>query len=100
MRCSFTALPALCLVTLAPAALHAQFETGYVRDASAATIPGATVTLTDEQTRATFTAKTNGQGAYEFPTSKSADTLSPRRPTVRSQYHSALHRYGKRPPAR
>ncbi len=46
------------------------FETAsvlcYARDASAATIPGATVTLTDEQTRATFTTKTNGQGAYEF----------------------------------
>ncbi len=70
VRRNFSALPALCLVTLAPAALHAQFETasvlGYVRDASGATIPGATVTLTDEQTKAVFTAKTNGQGAYEF----------------------------------
>ena len=37
-----------------------------VRDASGATIPGATVTLTDEQTKAVVTAKTNGQGAYEF----------------------------------
>ena len=63
-------LPAVCLVTLAPVAVHAQFETasvlGYVRDGSGATIPGATVTLTDEQTKAIVTAKTNGQGAYEF----------------------------------
>ncbi len=70
MKYSFPVLPVLCLVTLAPTHLHGQFETasvlGYVRDGSGATIPGASVTLTEEQTKAVVTAKTNSQGAYEF----------------------------------
>ncbi len=63
-------LLALCLVSFAQAVLHAQFETasvlGYVRDSSGATVAEATVTLTDEQTKAIVTVKTNGQGGYEF----------------------------------
>ncbi len=67
---SLSVFPALCLVAFASASLHAQFETasvlGYVRDASGATIAQAVVTLTDQQTKAVVTARTNRQGAYEF----------------------------------
>jgi hypothetical protein len=52
-------------------ALKAQFETatvlGYVRDNSGAVVPGASVTLTDEQTKTSVTAQTNALGSYEFP---------------------------------
>ena len=48
----------------------AQFETatvlGYARDGSGAAVPRASVTLIDQQTKATVTAQTNGQGSYEF----------------------------------
>ncbi len=61
---------ALLLLLCAPAALMAQFETatvlGYVRDSSGAVVPGATVTLVDQQTKALVTAQTNAQGSYEF----------------------------------
>jgi hypothetical protein len=61
---------ALLLLLSAPAALMAQFETatvlGYVRDSSGAVVPGATVTLVDQQTKAMVTAQTNAQGSYEF----------------------------------
>ena len=60
----------LTLLLAAPGALIAQFETatvlGYVRDASGAAVPGVSVTLIDQQTKATVTAQTNGQGSYEF----------------------------------
>ncbi len=58
------------LTLLSPVGLHAQFETatvlGYVRDASGAAIPNASVTLenVDKQTHVTVTS--NGQGAYQF----------------------------------
>ena len=48
----------------------AQFETasvlGYVRDASGATLPNATVTLTNQRTAVAQTAKSNGEGNYTF----------------------------------
>src|SRR5580700_5168776 len=40
--------------------------TGEVADASGGVIPNATVTITDEQTSLTRTAKTNGTGEYTF----------------------------------
>jgi len=40
--------------------------TGSVTDPSGSVIPGATVTLLDEQTSATRTATTNGTGTYSF----------------------------------
>ena len=50
--------------------LQAQFETasvlGYVRDSSGAFIPGATVSLINQETKAVVTAKTSQGGAYEF----------------------------------
>ncbi len=62
---------ALILLLAAPAALMAQFETasvlGYVRDSTGAAVPGASVTLIDQQTKALQHARTNAQGAYEFP---------------------------------
>ena len=49
----------------------AQFETasvlGYVRDASGAALPGASVTLIDVDTKTQVTVVANRQGAYEFP---------------------------------
>ena len=49
---------------------HAQFETatvlGYVRDGSGAFIPGAKVSLINEETKTTVNVTTNAQGAYEF----------------------------------
>jgi hypothetical protein len=60
----------VCLFLARPVALHAQFETasvlGYVRDASGAVVPGATVSLVNQETKAQVTAQTSAQGAYEF----------------------------------
>src|SRR6202453_4391074 len=60
----------LCLLVLNSATLSAQFETasvlGYVRDASGAILPNATVSLVNQETKSAVTAKTNAQGAYEF----------------------------------
>ena len=60
----------LIFLLAAPAALIAQFETatvlGYVRDSSGAVVAGASVTLTDQQTKTSVTAQTNAQGSYEF----------------------------------
>src|SRR6202453_4709270 len=60
----------LCLLVLNSAPLSAQFETasvlGYVRDASGAILPNATVSLVNQETKSAVTAKTNAQGAYEF----------------------------------
>ncbi len=48
----------------------AQFETasvlGYVRDASGATVQGASISLVNQETKAAVTVQTNGQGAFEF----------------------------------
>jgi hypothetical protein len=48
----------------------AQFETasvlGYIRDASGAVVPGAKVTLTNQETKAQVTATTDAQGSYQF----------------------------------
>jgi len=47
-----------------------QFETasvlGYIRDGSGAIVQGATVTLTNQETKAQVTAKSDAQGAYQF----------------------------------
>jgi hypothetical protein len=60
----------VCLLVLNSAPLSAQFETasvlGYVRDASDAVLPNATVSLVNQETKSAVTAKTNAQGAYEF----------------------------------
>src|SRR6202789_262672 len=67
----------LCLLVLNSATLSAQFETasvlGYVRDASGAALPNATVSLVNQETKAIVTAKTSAQGAYEFPDVKIGD---------------------------
>ena len=59
----------ICIV-LNSAPLFAQFETasvlGYVRDSSGAVVPGATVSLVNQETKAQVTAQSNAQGAYEF----------------------------------
>jgi hypothetical protein len=48
----------------------AQFETasvlGYVRDGSGAVVPGATVTLINQGTKAQVTVKADAQGSYQF----------------------------------
>jgi hypothetical protein len=58
-------LPLLC-----PVSLHAQVDMGAVlgavKDQSGAVIPGATVTLKDEQTGLTLTTKTDASGNYTF----------------------------------
>ncbi len=60
----------LFLLFLSPLRLHAQFDTasvlGYVRDASGAAIPNATVTLQNQDKKTQVTVKTDGQGAYQF----------------------------------
>ena len=60
-----------CIVLSLPlTAASAQFETasvlGYVRDASGASVPGATVSLVNQETKAMVMVRTNAQGAYEF----------------------------------
>jgi hypothetical protein len=63
-------LLALCFFAAKPTVLLGQFETasvlGYVRDSSGAFVPGATVTLINQATKAQVMAQTNGQGSYEF----------------------------------
>jgi hypothetical protein len=58
------------LLALGLTPLRAQFETasvlGYVRDTSGAFIPGAVVSLINQETKAVVTAKTSAAGAYEF----------------------------------
>jgi hypothetical protein len=60
----------LIFLLFTPAVLIAQFETatvlGYVRDSSGAVVPGASVTLTNQQTRTSVMAQTSAQGSYEF----------------------------------
>jgi hypothetical protein len=62
---AFTAAAALCCSSL-PAQQTLGGITGEVTDASGGVIPGATVTLTDEQTSAARTTTTNGAGSYTF----------------------------------
>ncbi|MGA9668356.1 MAG: carboxypeptidase regulatory-like domain-containing protein [Terracidiphilus sp.] len=63
-------IAAIAFVSFLPLRIFAQFETasvlGYVRDASGAALPNATVKLVNEGTGAEVTLKTNGEGAYEF----------------------------------
>jgi Carboxypeptidase regulatory-like domain/TonB dependent receptor/TonB-dependent Receptor Plug Domain len=51
--------------------LHAQYENGSlvgtIRDASGATVSGAAVTITNNETAIASTTTTNGSGDYEFP---------------------------------
>jgi len=60
----------VCLLFLTATKSFAQFETasvlGYVRDSSGAVVPNATVSLVNQETRATVTVKTDAQGAYQF----------------------------------
>jgi hypothetical protein len=66
----FFLLLTIFLLALGLTPLRAQFETasvlGYVRDTSGAFVPGATVSLTNLDTKAVVTAKTSAAGAYEF----------------------------------
>src|ERR1700754_5158753 len=70
MKRLFWLVTLVCLLALNSAPIFAQFETasvlGYVRDASGAVLPNASVTLVNQQTKATVVVKTNAQGAYEF----------------------------------
>jgi hypothetical protein len=60
----------LCLLALLPISALAQFETasvlGYVRDASGAFVPKASVTLTNVATKTHTTVQTDAQGSYQF----------------------------------
>jgi hypothetical protein len=60
----------LCLLALLPASALAQFETasvlGYVRDASGAFVPKATVTLLNTGTKTQTSVQTDAQGSYQF----------------------------------
>ena len=59
-----------CLFIAKPLAMYAQFETasvlGYVRDSSGAVVPGATVSLVNQETKTQSSVQSNSQGAYEF----------------------------------
>ena len=58
------------LFVLASVPSLAQFETasvlGYVRDSSGAVLPGASVSLINEETKTQVTVHANAQGGYEF----------------------------------
>ena len=62
------------LVMLPGVSAWAQFESasvlGYVRDASGAAVPNATVTLTNTATGIAQTKTTDGEGKYEFPSAQ------------------------------
>lgn len=61
-------LASAAVVAFAPAA-HAQFRasiTGTITDPTGAIVPGAQVTLKDNQTGKVLTSKTNDAGAYNF----------------------------------
>jgi hypothetical protein len=68
---SLIALPLLCLF-LAPTPAYAQFDTasvlGTVRDDTGGVVPGATVTLTNQDTNIAVTRVTDGNGNFEFMT--------------------------------
>ena len=70
MKRLFWLVTLVCLLALNAAPIFAQFETasvlGYVRDASGAVMPNASVTLMNQQTKATVVVKTNAQGAFQF----------------------------------
>src|ERR1700721_2513083 len=58
---------AFALLALAPAPLWAQFGAtlqGVVTDSSGGAVPGATVTLTNNETRQKLTGSTSGEGVY------------------------------------
>src|SRR5919107_906861 len=66
---SAIALTAALLLTLAPAAYAqgtASRVTGVVTDPSGAVVPGATVTLTNEATKVSFTTESTSTGQYVF----------------------------------
>jgi Carboxypeptidase regulatory-like domain/TonB-dependent Receptor Plug Domain len=69
-RLASLSLCALLIISaLAPAALAqgtASRVTGVVQDAGGAVVEGATVTLTNEGTKVSFTTQTNSTGAYVF----------------------------------
>src|SRR3954471_24058078 len=61
---------AFCALLLTTAAVRAQVTTatlyGIVTDPSGATVPGANVTITNEQTNAAQNATTNQEGEFTF----------------------------------
>jgi iron complex outermembrane receptor protein len=66
-RNRFAAFVAIALLGLVPAALAQSANgrvSGVVRDASGAVAPGATITLTNQATKATHTATSGGDGSY------------------------------------
>ncbi|WP_223295349.1 TonB-dependent receptor [Granulicella mallensis] len=69
MKRLFLLVVMACLV-LSSAPMFAQFETasvlGYVRDGSGAVVPGASVSLINQETKAVVKAQTSAQGSYEF----------------------------------
>ncbi|HEY9137497.1 MAG TPA: carboxypeptidase-like regulatory domain-containing protein, partial [Terriglobus sp.] len=68
-------LAASAVVMSIPAA--AQFDSaaviGYVRDASGAAVPNATVILTNVETGVAVTRKSDGEGKFEFPSTRIGD---------------------------
>ena len=74
MRVSHTLLPRLLAITAAVALCSSMLVaqqtlggfSGEITDPSGSVIPNATVTLVDEQTSYTRSAKTNGEGIYVF----------------------------------
>lgn len=70
MRRSYLFTLLICFLAMASTHVYAQFETasvlGYTRDSSGAVLANATITLTNVDTGAKVTAKSDAQGAYEF----------------------------------
>src|SRR5947209_6119672 len=66
-----SSLFALVFVVLAALPAAAQFDrgqiSGRVKDAQGAMVPGATVTATNQQTKLSWNAVTDGTGFYTFP---------------------------------
>ena len=70
MKRIFLLISPLLVLLFASTPIFAQFETatvlGYVRDGSNAAIPGANVSLINEDTKSQVTVHSNAQGGYEF----------------------------------
>ncbi len=66
-RNRFAAFVAIALLGLVPSVLAQPANgrvSGVVRDASGAVVPGATITLTNQATKATHTATSGADGSY------------------------------------
>ena len=102
-RIATLAMFLIALVCATTSAL-AQFETasvlGYIRDASGAVIPNATVTLTNQETKAQVVSKTNDQGAYQFTDVKIGQyQVAAQASWLRQRHHAELYRCRQRPSA-